>query len=215
MSNLRGYFITGTDTEVGKTWITAAMATAMRHRGRAPVALKPLATGSAPPGEDATQIAAAAGHPPRVFACMPDPASPDRAAIQIGSELEMLPILEWIRGHEGTLLVEGVGGWEVPIGPDFRVSDVATELQLPVILVAADRLGVLNHTLLTAAAIRGRGLRLAAIILNRFGSDEGPLSAWNLEDLRRHIDVPVIPIAHALPRDLAEQGLAILDGLEP
>ena len=213
MSNLRGYFITGTDTEVGKTWITAAMATAMRHRGLAPVALKPLATGSAPPGEDATQIAAAAGHAPLVFACMPDPASPDRAAIQIGRVLEMSPILEWIRSHEGTLLVEGVGGWEVPIGPDFRVSDVATELQLPVILVAADRLGVLNHTLLTAAAIRRRGLRLAAIILNRFESDDSSLSEWNLEDLRRHIDVPIIPIAPGLVSDLAEHGLAILEGL--
>ncbi len=214
MISQRGLFITGTDTEVGKTWVTAALAAAMRHRGLSPVALKPLATGSPPPGEDATQIGDAAGHAPRVFACLPDAASPDRAAIEVGRELTMPPLLEWIQSHEGLLLVEGVGGWEVPIAPDFRVSDLAEALQLPVLLVAADRLGVLNHSLLTVDAIRARGLPLAGVVLNRFKSSDSTLSEWNLADLRRHIDAPIVPLASGLPEDLVSAGLALLEGLQ-
>lgn len=181
--------VTGTDTEVGKSVITAALASAIPGC----TAVKPLASGSLPPGEDATLIAEAAGHAPHVRHCAPVPASPDRAMHEAGMYLDWSDLLAWIRAFPAPLLVEGVGGFAVPLDHTHRVSDLAVELGYPVIIVAANRLGVLSHTLLTAEAIFSRGLTLAGVVLNTVpGGAPEPLARWNLADLRRELPVPVV-----------------------
>ena len=108
--------------------------------------------------------------------------------------LDWADLLAWIRSFEAPLLVEGVGGFAVPLDRHHRVSDLAGALSYPVLIVAANRLGVLSHTLLTAEAIFSRGLTLAGVVLNTVpGGASAPLSAWNLSDLRRELPVPVVP----------------------
>ena len=206
-------FITGTDTDAGKTVVTAAIAAAVRAEGRVVWALKPLATGGPSPGEDAIQISAAAGHPPQVFLTAPQPAAPDRALREAGRPpADWAALLSWIRRFEEDTLVEGVGGWEVPLGGGRRVSDLAMALGYPVIIVAGNRLGVLNHTLLTAAAVERRGLRLAAVVLNDVpGGAAEPLRRWNRDDLRQELRCPVVPFPSVAPgADLAPLGAPVL-----
>lgn len=192
---MNGLFITGTDTDVGKTVVTACIAAALRAGGRAPTAVKPLATGSPPPGTDAEIIAAAAGHGPKVFACFPEPASPERAARQAGIELDDEGFLNWMLAQRGDpLLVEGVGGWAVPLNRSMTVEDLALRLRLPVVVVAANRLGVLNHALLTAEAVRECGLTLAGVVINNGTTPPTPLQDWNVDDLRRWLG-PATPVA--------------------
>ncbi len=179
-------FITGTDTEVGKTIVTACLAAAFRARGQHPKAVKPLATGSKGPGDDARLIAAAAGHEPRVFACFPEPASPERAARQAGITIDDDGFLDWICAQTGDpILIEGVGGWAVPLTPALTVEDLAMRLGHPVVVVAANRLGMLNHTMLTVEAVRESGLELAGVVVNNALGEASELQAWNIEDLKR------------------------------
>lgn len=218
---MTGLFVTGTDTEVGKTVITAALAAGLAERGHAVRALKPLASGGLPPGEDASLLGEAAGHPPLVYRCFEVPAAPLRAAREAGEEVGWEPLLAWIRGHATAhaTLVEGVGGWEVPLVAGRRVSDLAVELGLPVLVVAANRLGVLSHTLLTVAAIRQRGLDVVGVVLNDgVPSEDGPthpdLARWNRDDLREELDLPVLSCPRlALPDRLVPAGQGLVEAL--
>jgi dethiobiotin synthase len=179
-------FITGTDTDVGKTVVTACLAAAYRARGQQPRAVKPLATGSKGPGDDAKIIALAAGHEPRVFACFPEPASPERAAKQAGITIDDDGFLDWMCAQSGDpLLVEGVGGWAVPLTPSLTVEDLAVRLGHSVVVVAANRLGMLNHTMLTVEAVRESGLKLAGVVVNNALGEASDLQEWNIDDLRR------------------------------
>ena len=215
-------FVTGTDTEVGKSVVTAALAAALRHRGGV-VALKPLATGGPPPGEDATLIGESAGHPPQVFRTALEAAAPDRAFRQAGEPPpDRDALLAWIRGFEQPqphLLVEGVGGWTVPLGGGLRVSALAAALGYPVLVVAANRLGVLNHTLLTVEAIQQQGLPVAGVVLNDLhaSTTPAPLRAWNAADLASELPgVPLVRLpALAIPEGLRAAGEAILRTLVP
>jgi len=204
--------ITGTDTDAGKTVVTAAIAAALRAQGRTVWALKPLATGGPPPGEDATRIAAAAGHPPQVFQTALTPASPERAFKLAGQPpADWHTLLSWIRGFDEDTLVEGVGGWEVPLGGGKRVSDLAVALGYPVVVVAGNRLGVLNHTLLTVEAIARRGLPVLGVVLNSVPGGAAPdLQGWNLEDLRAALPCPVVPFPTLRGGDLAQAGAPLL-----
>jgi dethiobiotin synthetase len=177
-----GRFITGTCTEVGKSFVTACLASAARSRGVGLTAAKPLATGGPPPGDDAVLIAQAAGHPPQVMQCLPDPAAPARAARNAGTELDAGALLRWCRALPTPRLIEGVGGWEVPLARGYRVSDLAAELGHPVVVVAANRLGVLNHSLLTVEAVRRCGLALAGLVLVDQPQPTA-LQDWNHDDL--------------------------------
>ncbi len=212
----RHLFVTGTDTGVGKTVATAALAAAGPWR-----AAKLVATG-VPPGtaaEDAELLARAGGHPPLVGPVFAPPLSPHRAAALAGRRLRRSELVRLARdwAAEGPLLLEGVGGWQVPLGWEFAVSDVAADLGWPVLVVAADLLGVLNHALLTVAAIRAAGLRPLGVVLNDAPGD-GPEDAqarrWNLEDLRALLaPLPVARLARlpGLRRDaLAAAGARLL-----
>ena len=213
---MTGLFITGTDSEVGKTVITASLAAAYRARGNKPKAVKPMATGSAAPGEDATIIANAAGHKPTVFACFPEPASPERAARQAKIDIDDEGFLNWMRAQSGNpLLVEGVGGWAVPLTQSLTVEDLAATLKLPVIIVSANRLGMLNHTLLTAEAVREAGLHLAGVVINNGAAPHSPLQEWNIADIARWLgpDTPIAVVERIESGDETAAGEAILTAL--
>lgn len=182
-------FITGTDTEVGKTVVTAALAREMGAR-----ALKPVASGGP---EDATFLASATGGEVEHYRLYKTPVSPHRAAEIEGDPIEPDKLLAWIRRRavQGPTLVEAVGGWEVPLTWDFRVSDLAAALGWPVVIVAPNRLGVLNHALLTVQAVEARRLQVHSVYLNNLGGHDESMAS-NLLDLRRLLDVPVQPFAY-------------------
>ncbi len=193
MTNL---FVTGTSTDVGKTWVTAALARELTARGQSVRALKPIASGvSEGPGDDATSIAAAAGHPAPAGWTFRAALSPHRAAAMEGRRVALDAVVAWIEANRGPwTIVEGAGGWEVPCDPDWRISDLATALGWPVLIVARNQLGSLNHTLLTLDAVRRRGLPVAGVVLNG-GEDES--ARTNHADLACF--APDVPL-HLLPR---------------
>lgn len=209
-------FITGTDTEVGKSVVTAALAAS----AIGPVtALKPIASGvpAGESGSDARLIGYAAQHAPQELFTWEEPLSPHRAAENSGLYAHLGETLAWIREKPcSQLLVEGVGGWRVPIGWDWGVPELAKGLGYPVLVVAANRLGVLNHTLLTIESIRSRGLKCVGVVLNNLHPPEhaSELSQrHNLEDLQQllpHLAVVGLPYLRSFDRKvLAEAGQAI------
>lgn len=215
-------FVTGTDTEVGKTVVSAALAGGLRRLGHAVAAVKPLASGEAHPGTDATLLGQLAGHPPKVLACFAFPAAPTRAMALEGRRVTFAQVTAYLGEQEqglpdrdGVLLVEGVGGWRVPLTPDATVDDLARWLDAPVVVVAANRLGVLNHTLLTVEAVRAAGLPVAGIVLNDHFCADSRLGDWNHADLEAHLTVPVLRLAGGplQPDLLALKGETLLAGL--
>jgi dethiobiotin synthetase len=187
-------FVTGTDTGVGKTVVTACLAQAARRWGTV-LAVKPVASGVAPgtAGEDADLLAAAAGHDARCFAAFAAPVSPHRAARLESRGLPPTLLADLRLLAADTVLLEGVGGWRVPLGAGLWTADLALTCDT-VVVVAADRLGVLSHTLLTVDAIRQAGLPVAGVVLNRGASPEDASRPFNLDDLRELLDVPVAPL---------------------
>lgn len=203
-------FVTGTDTGVGKSVVTACLAAAARARGSV-LACKPVASGVAPgtAGEDAELLGFAAGHAPLVFHTFEAPLSPHRAAELEGRTLPD-DVLDRIRALSAdVVLVEGVGGWCVPlrVDPPLWVPDLAQATGPTVLVVAADRLGVLNHTILTVRAVQDAGYTVAGVVLNRGAAPADASSASNLDDLRRLCAVPVEPLGSV---DVAS-GDALLD----
>ena len=164
------FFITGTDTGVGKTFVTRLLLETLRNAGRDAVGYKPVACGDR---EDAVILAAASGglglneiNP--VF--LNTPVAPYVACMLENRTLAPATLIAGyhaLAAKHATILVEGAGGWEVPLAANYRVSDLAADLKLPVILVAGNKLGALNHILLTVNAIRAKGLTCAGIILNQ------------------------------------------------
>ena len=210
----QGVFVTGTDTGVGKTVVTAALAAALKRVGVRVRALKPVASGvpHGEVGEDATVLGQAAGHPPLGFAKFTAPISPHRAAALDRVHLHGADVVAWVHENLGEVtLVEGAGGWEVPLLAGFRVSDLAVALGWPVIVVAADRLGVLNHTLLTVGAVQRAGLTVAGVVLTGQPAGDGADNRADLRDL-----LPGLPVRRRAGLDgehageLAEAGGALL-----
>lgn len=217
---MRGLFVTGTDTDAGKTIVSACLAAGLRARGQPVRAIKSLATGSAPPGPDAALLGLAGGHAPLVGPCFLEPCAPDRAARLVRERVELAPLVERIRAMAGPhmAIVEGVGGFRVPLNERDGIDDLAVALGLPVVIAAANRLGVLNHALLTYDAVRGRGLPVAGLVLSQTGEVPHPLHAWNAEDLADRLPCPVVRLPH-LPRlehqRLAQEGARLLEVLLP
>ena len=198
MSSLGRWFITGTDTDVGKTYVTSALAAGARDRGTV-VAAKPIASGCLPSdaSRDAALLSQCAGHPPREWATAPEALSPHRATLSPAFDAHALQ--RWLDELSGdTVLIEGVGGWLVPLqttAPQASIPDLARWSRGQILLVAANRIGVLNHTLLTAQSIASYGMALVGVILNN-GADaaiDDASRSSNLNDLRALLDVPVVP----------------------
>ena len=203
----RYILVTGTDTGVGKTYVTAALAAGLLVRAvkqrvvhtRPVRALKPVATG-VPEGEvpeDAALIALGAGHEPLWYAAFTEALSPHLAAERDVRPLNVLGMEAWIREEAGAItLVEGAGGWEVPLSLDFRVADLASALLAEVIVVARNRLGVLNHVLLTVNAVRARGRKVLGVVLSPPEAND-LVARTNPIELRRLLPgIPVVEMGH-------------------
>jgi dethiobiotin synthetase len=169
------FFITGTDTGVGKTWFTCWLVRAWRARGHAAVGLKPISAGGR---EDAELLHAASGGALTLDEINPvhlcEPAAPLAAARAENRTLDCKALNATVAqtaARFSHVAVEGVGGLRVPLAPGYDVRDWARDLGLPVVVVARAGLGTLNHTLLTVESIRAAGVACAGVVLN-FGVPE-------------------------------------------
>ena len=199
----RGLFVTGTDTGVGKTRISAILAHQLNHRGLVVRPRKPVESGCLR-GEnglipaDAAILRAAAGSNEPLAQICPYPfdsaISPERAANLAGQSLTLDDITAVCRqgmAESDFLLVEGAGGFYSPLAKGLLNADLAVALSLPVLLIAPDRLGAINQTLLAVEAIKHRGLTLAAVILNQVTSDIDR-QMDNAAELSRWLGEPVL-----------------------
>ncbi len=165
-----GIFITGTDTGVGKTYVTRLLIQNLHLAGIDAVGYKPVCCGDR---DDALIIAEASGNldPDLVNPVhYKSPLAPHTAALLENRPINPQTLIDGyhrLAAAHPLVIVEGAGGWEVPITETFRISDLAAALKIPVAVVAANRLGALNHTLLTVAAIQSRGLTCAGVIMNQ------------------------------------------------
>jgi dethiobiotin synthetase len=175
----RTFFVAGTDTGIGKTLIATALLKIAATQGMATIGLKPLAAGCDKRDEqwlnsDALALQQAATlhlNYPEVNPVALEPAiAPHIAAKRAGIQLAASQLIEYCRvssqSAADVVIIEGAGGWLVPLNEKETMADVCVGLDVPVILVVGMRLGCLNHALLTAAAIRGQGLTLAAWVAN-------------------------------------------------
>jgi dethiobiotin synthetase len=197
----RTWFVTGTDTEVGKTAIACALLLAASRLGLSTAAVKPVAAGCDDAGrnEDALQLMACMSqtmeyeqvNPVALQAAI----APHIAARQEGRQLQVSRLAGLCRGvmFSGAdfILVEGAGGWRVPLGPRETLADLARSLSLEVIMVVGMRLGCINHALLTAEAIHRDGLALAGWVANQPGE---PMACHreNLDTLRELLPAPLL-----------------------
>jgi dethiobiotin synthetase len=201
----RGVFVTGTDTEVGKTVVAAALTRSLAQAGYRVAVMKPIAAGAevTPQGlrnADAVQLMAASNVPADYEMvnpyCLPLPASPHIAAANAGIRIENAPIVrafERLATPPTFVVVEGAGGWLAPISDTETMADIAAALDLPVLLVVGLRLGCLNHALLTARAIEASGLPFAGWI----GNYLHPLfdhAEENLATLRARLTAPLLDV---------------------
>jgi dethiobiotin synthetase len=169
------FFVTGTDTEVGKTFATCALVMRARQAGLAAVAIKPVAAGIEADGQnaDVAALRAANAVPLPETTLNPyrlaPPIAPHLAAREAGLEIRFAPIVAALadaRRRAPLVFVEGAGGFRIPLGPDGDSADLAVALGLPVILVVGLRLGCINHALLSVEAILARGLCLHGWVAN-------------------------------------------------
>jgi len=200
-----GYFITGTDTDCGNTEITLGLMSLLQAQGYSVLGMKPIASGAEPTPEglrndDATRIQAQASQwvdYDLVNPCAYEPPiAPHLAAEMVERPIQFDAIKTAYRNladQADTVVVEGVGGWRVPLGEGKAVSDLGVELALPVILVVGMKLGCINHALLTAEAVQASGLQLAGWVANEV--DPGMLaSEGNLETLKACIKAPLLGV---------------------
>lgn len=200
-----GYFVTGTDTGVGKTLVSVALLEALRGRGIQAVGMKPVAAGcrATPEGlrnDDAERLRAASGVPVHYAQVNPyafEPAiAPHIAAADAGVEIaveELRTVFRQLAQEAECVVVEGVGGFEVPLGEVETGADLARALDLPVILVVGMRLGCLNHALLTRRAIDAQGLPCAGWIANAIDPQMARLQE-NVDALRLRLGAPLLGI---------------------
>ena len=221
---MKGYFITGTDTGVGKSVVTACLATLLKSRGEDVGVMKPIETGvdpecSSSANSDAKFLMEVSGVQDADVCTyrLKFPASPYQAARMEGKEIDPAIILEKFRtlqSKHSMMLVEGIGGLLVPITRRYNVTDLALQMNLPLIIVSRIQIGILNHTLLTINAARQHGLKVAGVILNpvhegeldTIEEDQGSL----IEELS---DTPILgtcPYIHDVSSEGVIQNLALI-----
>ena len=214
---MRGLFVTGTDTEVGKTVVTAAVCAALAARGERVAAFKPVVTGlDEEPGEwprDHELLAAACGAgqapgdvAPHTFG---PPVSPHYAAEQAGVTLEPPALVAAARraGDNADILIcEGVGGLLVPLTPGYFIRDLAIDLGLPLLIAARPGLGTINHTLLTLEAARAGGLTTAAVVITPWPEEPSGIERSNRRTIETIGNVRVEGLPPTTPRTLATAG---------
>jgi len=222
---LRGLFVTGTDTEVGKTVVAAAVCAALAARGERVAAFKPVVTGmDEEPGEwprdhELLARSASAGQAPSDVTSLTfgPPVSPHYAAEQAGMTLEPAELVRAARrAADGAdvLVCEGVGGLLVPLTPGYFVRDLAIALGLPLLIAARPGLGTINHTLLTLEAARAAGLSPAAVVITPWPDDPTGIELSNRRTIEALGNVRVEGLPSTTPETLATAGAALpLDDL--
>jgi len=213
----RGLFVTGTDTGVGKTRVAVALIHALRAQGLSVAAMKPVSAGNAPGGlnEDVVALLQAANVPadlcdvnPYAFA---EPVAPHIAGQQAGVRIELTVIAEAysrLAAAADMVVVEGAGGWRVPLNEREDMADLAQRLGLPVVLVVGLRLGCLNHALLTAESIARRQLPWAGWVGNHI-DPAMDCQAENVAALRARLPGPCLGVQAYL-----QQGVSSADTLQ-
>jgi dethiobiotin synthetase len=191
------YFITGTDTGAGKTYVTCLLLRAMRAEGRIAVPFKPVCCGSRQDVADLLEAGTPGPSPDEVNpAFYKMPLAPLAAGMLENRPFPLKTVrAAWrdLSAKYPDILIEGAGGWEVPLTPALTVADLAVEFALPVIVVVNNRLGALNHTILTVRSIQQRGLKCAGLILNYVADSRDTASISNAAILRAVLpDVPML-----------------------
>ncbi|HSW51657.1 MAG TPA: dethiobiotin synthase [Sulfuricaulis sp.] len=212
-----GWFITGTDTGVGKTLVSRLLLEALQRAGHSAVGMKPVASGchvsaAGLRSDDALELMRAGGAAADYADVNPyalaSACAPHIAAREMAVEIRLEKILESFRRLQQQspwVVVEGVGGWSVPLGERLTMAEVARALGLPVILVVGLRLGCLNHALLTAQAIRCADIPLAGWVANRIDPAMTHVPE-NIATLAQKIEAPLlaqIPYQSAAQPDAA------------
>lgn len=179
----KGFFITGTDTGVGKTWFTLALMEALKNQGHITKGMKPVASGgsyinSKLMNDDARLIMQHCSEPtdyelinPVVFEL---PVAPQIAAEQLNATVSLEQIMTCYKklvAQSSYVIVEGIGGWRAPLSDKASMVELVRELALPVIMVVGIKLGCINHALLTAEAIRADGVKLCGWVSNQLEKD--------------------------------------------
>ena len=206
MSKKQRYFIAGTDTDAGKTLVACGLLARAKADGLTTAAVKPVAAGceETPDGlrnDDAEQLLAQCTLPlyyeqvnPIAFA---PPIAPHIAAAKLGTRMDAGRMAGFTRGvlmlGADLTLVEGAGGWRVPLNERETLAELPKQLQLPVILVVGMKLGCISHTLLTVEAIKRDGLRLAGWVANHIDPDMSEFEA-NLETLKSSLAAPLLGV---------------------
>ena len=197
------YFVTGTDTGIGKTHVTCALLHATRRQGLTAAGMKPIAAGVEADGRNddvARLLAASSVQPPLdwVNPYLYDPfIAPHIAAREAGRPIDIGAICQAfarLRALAEVVWVEGVGGLRVPLDDRIEAAGLARVRSLPVVLVVGMRLGCLNHALLTAEAVARRGLTLAGWVANRIDPEMDRFTA-NLETLQARLNAPLLGVA--------------------
>jgi len=213
------YFITGTDTGVGKTLASCTLLHGFAAQGKSVVGMKPVAAGCADDSqhEDVRQLRAASN----VLAsggqinpyCFVQAVAPHLAARFVGIRINFARIVESfseLNAQADVVIVEGVGGFRVPLNDEQDSADLAVQLGLPVILVVGMRLGCLNHALLTAEAIAARGLTLAGWVANVPEAGMAMLNE-NIAALQQRIHAPLLGIVPYLEQPDAREAASFLN----
>jgi dethiobiotin synthetase len=219
---MRGLFVTGTGTGVGKTVVSAALLAAMSAAGERVRAHKPVVTGLDEPSEagwpaDHELLAGIAGMTPEEVAPLRyGPAvSPHLAAALAGETIDPADLVARARAaavSDGALIVEGVGGLLVPLTDGFTVRDFAVALGLPIVIVASPGLGTINHTLLSVESARAADLDVRAVVLTPWPETPTEMECSNRDTISRLGEIKVAGLAHVpspSAADLARAGSAL------
>ena len=216
MSLKTGYFVTGTDTEVGKTLVSGALILKLRELGRNAIGFKPVVAGTYQGqngeyiNEDIETLQVASNLPQTQSICpfvLDTPAAPHIVAKAHGIELNVNKLLESftsIQNENDVVVVEGAGGLIVPLNDHESLADFAQKIDLPIIVVVGMKLGCLNHALLTIEAIKTRKMKIAGWVANALAQEMSLLNE-NIQSLQDRIDAPFLGMIPTLPLALQKQ----------
>ena len=216
MNHSLGFFVTGTDTEVGKTLVSGALILKLREQGKKVLGFKPVVAGTYLGGngqllnEDLETLRIASNLDQDELSLCPyildTPAAPNIVAKSENIELEvptMIRAYNNIKEISDFVVVEGAGGFLVPLNEKENLSDFAQQIDLPVVLVVGMKLGCLNHALLTIESLKSRNLRVAGWVANTL-SQQMPLLNENIQTLQSKLSIPFLGLIPQLPTDLTK-----------
>jgi len=209
---MRGLFVTGTDTGVGKTFFSCCLVRFLREKGLNVLGFKPIETGCSPVCEDAKRLSEASDTYLEPVYSFEKPLAPSIASELESKDIDVERVVDRCKSllSRSSVIIEGAGGIMVPITWNFSFLDLAVSLSLPVVLVALNKLGVINHTLLTVNTCLSAGLEVRGVVLNSFQQVDESFET-NLYSLRKLLKVPVIPFCSCRDIEGVVENLKLLE----